>query len=331
MEKYKIPTNISTNLKINGVLHQLELRRFEPKDIHRIFMAWNNPQSYRYNSVEWDEKGVLDICKYSHPSKYGMYYMVLEDKTLGEIVGTCRFGDYNWASDDTEIWGFGYCVFREDDKDSYSVEDIRKTYEQDGLFRDTRYQNKGYGQKMLSIILDLAVKKGVKTIRDGADINNDGSLKVMIKNGFTHLMQVDNDGNPTTVDKEFDYEFTLDLQNGIPALLTEDAKQKAYKKLDDMRAMDNEKYKSEKQTLDKEHKIKSYLYLMLTKILKGTKETIKSEILNIYKDLYEEEKVNLNVLIEERLMTWSKNNDEEHKRNCKLLNFVKETLAQKLM
>ena len=34
------------------------LRRFEDKDIHRIFMAWNNPQSCRYNSVDCNEASV---------------------------------------------------------------------------------------------------------------------------------------------------------------------------------------------------------------------------------------------------------------------------------
>lgn len=326
--RYKIPTEITTDLVINGEPHELVLRRFEPKDVHRIFMAWNNPQSYRYNAIDWDENRIWDISKYSHPSECGMYYMVLEDKTIGEIVGTCRFGDYNWESDNADIWGFGYCVFRGDDKESYSVEDIRGTYELDGLVRDTRYQNKGYGQKMLSMILDFAVKKGVKTIRDGADINNDGSLKVMIKNGFTHLMQEDKEGNPTTVDKDFDYEFSLDLTNGIPAMLDGKDREGAYKKLDEMRDVDNKRYGAEKQNLDVKHKAKSYLYLILTKILNGTKETNESIILDVYNSLNEDEQALLISVLEDIYNAWNENNDEESKRNCKLLTLIKTTLTE---
>lgn len=328
MKTYKIPMEITTDLVINGEKHELVLRRFEPKDIHRIFMAWNNPQSYRYNAIDWDENCILDISKYSHPSEFGMYYMVLEDKTIGEIVGTCRFGDYNWTSDNTDIWGFGYCVFRGDDKEFYSVEDIRKTYEKNGLFKDTKFQNKGYGQKMLSMILEFAEKKGIKKIRDGADINNDGSLKVMIKNGFTHLMQEDKEGNPTSVDEDFDYEFSLDLTNGIPAMLDGKDKERAYKKLDKMREIDNKRFRKEKQDLDNRHKAKSYLYLILTKILNCAKETSKSVILDVYNSLSEDEQVLLFAMLEDRYNAWSKNKDEESWRNCKLLTLIKTTLSE---
>ena len=41
----------------NKTKHYL-LRRFEKKDVNRIFKAWNNPQSYRYNSIDWNKRDV---------------------------------------------------------------------------------------------------------------------------------------------------------------------------------------------------------------------------------------------------------------------------------
>ena len=302
------------------------LRRFKNEDVHRIFMAWNNPQSYRYNSIDWSEDDIREISEYKFPTEWGMYYMVLENKSRNEIVGTCRFGDYNWESDNTKIWGFGYCVFRGDDKEEYSLDDIRKTYQAGGLTRDNKYQSKGYGQKMLEIILDLAEEKGIEEVRDGADINNDGSLKVMIKNGFKHVMQQDEDGNETNVDDECDYEFSLPLIAGRPPMLNGKAKERAYTKLDEMRNQDRITYKDKKEELDWEHQCKSFMYLMFTKIQKLEKQCleladIKQHLFEILNQLSNREFDGVFNVINSCDANWKQDNE-----NRKYLNIVKDAM-----
>ena len=95
-----------------------------------------------------------------------------------------------------------------------------------------------------------------------------------------------------------------------------------------MREIDNKRFRKEKQDLDNKHKAKSYLYLILTKIIKGAKETSKSVILDVYNSLNEDEQSLLISVLEDRYKAWSKNKDEESERNCKLLTLIKTTLSE---
>ena len=168
------------------------LRRFKEEDIHRIFMAWNNPQSYRYNSIDWRESSVKELSECSWPSSWGMYFFVLEDLTTNEIVSTCRFGGM-CEENEEKIWDFGYSTFRGDDKGNYTIEDIREVFK-NGVKKDSKSWGKGYSSIMLAEIIKIAQKEGVKKLISGADGMNWGSQKVMIKNGMT-FYEIEKDGD----------------------------------------------------------------------------------------------------------------------------------------
>lgn len=59
---------------------RLILRPITKKDVHRIHTAWNNPQSYLYNSIDWNEEDVAELCDRPTGGISGMYFMVAELK-----------------------------------------------------------------------------------------------------------------------------------------------------------------------------------------------------------------------------------------------------------
>lgn len=104
-----------------------------------------------------------------------MYFRVVFSKETGELIGTCRFGKYYDATTN-DVWDFGFNVL-------------------------LSHWYKGYGGEIVAKIIELAKTQGVKKIRGGADIENYGSYKTMIKNGFDFV----------DYDKDGDYEYMLDL------------------------------------------------------------------------------------------------------------------------
>lgn len=168
------------------------LRRFENKDVERIFMAWNNPQSYRYNSVDWNKRDVQSLADESWPSSWGMYFMVLEDLENNQIVATCRFGG-DTKEKAEKVWDFGYSTFRSDDEEKYSVGDIRDVFK-NGVKKDELCWGKGYCSLMLDAIIKFAQDEGVDKLISGADGMNWGSQKVMMKSGFT-FYEIEKDGD----------------------------------------------------------------------------------------------------------------------------------------
>ena len=160
----------------------------------RIFKSWSNPQNYRYNEITWDFEDVNEMFDYDFPTDWGMYYMIAELKETGEIVATCRFGQY-YDDETNSIWDFGYNVLRGDDKESYTLEDVQKVFFDNGLIKDEVYWGKGYANEILGLIMSLARNEGKKKLRSGADIDNFGSIKAMVKKGFTFSC-IDEDGDP---------------------------------------------------------------------------------------------------------------------------------------
>lgn len=309
---------------------RLILRPFTKKDVDRIHMAWSNPQSYRYNSIDWDRSEVERLTETKLPTDYGMYLLVAELKqdvgTLkkGQIVATCRFGSPGYPENNNEHWGFGYCVFRSDDKQEYTLEDIRQTYKPDGLTRDELYQGHQFGQEILEAIILEAKKAGVKFIEDGADINNHGSLKVMIKNGFVHKMEMDKDGNLVDVDDDYDFTYTLDLTKPTEKPTKEEISRRWEEHL---RLVDknNKMYKTEKEELDKEHYLKSVLYLMFSRLKESKTKRQKKEVVEIFKQLNKDEIDNLLLVIKERKEIWQKYKNFEYLR---LLNVVESIMDE---
>ena len=82
---------------------KLILRRFSRNVAKRLYMAWTNPQAFRYNDIpevdmndenEWDCVG--DIADYGFPNNYGQYFFVIyrinPETEKEELIGNCRFG-----------------------------------------------------------------------------------------------------------------------------------------------------------------------------------------------------------------------------------------------
>ena len=152
----------------------------EEKEI--IIKSWNNPFNARYNATKDARKSVNEIVNQEEPTfqdldNYDdcMYFRVVFDKSTGALVGTCRFGKY-YKSENNECWDFGFNVL-------------------------LSHWCKGYGVEMIGKIIEISRLQGVKFIRGGADCENYGSYKAMIKNGFDYA----------GTDEDGDYEYILDI------------------------------------------------------------------------------------------------------------------------
>ncbi|MBQ8909062.1 MAG: GNAT family N-acetyltransferase [Clostridia bacterium] len=144
--------------------------------------SWANPFNARYNAMRDPYGSVEELCKLSQPTFKNlteyydyMYFRVAFSKETSEIIGTCRFGQYHKCTDNS-TWDFGFNVL-------------------------LKHWFKGYGVEILSCIGDIAKACGVKTIRGGADMENFGSYKAMVKNGYEYV----------GYDEDGDYEYLLDL------------------------------------------------------------------------------------------------------------------------
>ena len=137
--------------------------------------SWANPFNARYNSMRDPYKSVEEMCGWDEPTEWGNWYRVAFLKNTSEIVGTCRFGKYH-DSENFDIWDFGFNVV-------------------------LKHWFNGYGAEMVAKIIGLAKDNGAKTMIGGADIENFGSYKAMVRNGFK-FCGYDDDG---------DYRYTLDL------------------------------------------------------------------------------------------------------------------------
>lgn len=148
-----------------------------------IGKSWANPFNARYNSMRDPYGAVNDLASRPEPTftdleEYYDYmcYRVAFSKQTGEVVGTCRFGKYH-ASETLDVWDFGFNVL-------------------------LNHWGKGYGVEILSAILEQSKKAGAKQMVGGADIENYGSYKAMVRNGFEFV----------GYDEYGDYAYLLDLQ-----------------------------------------------------------------------------------------------------------------------
>ena len=202
---------------------KLILRRFSREHAKRLYMAWTNPQSYRYNDIpkvnpndqnEWDCVG--EIADRGFPSDEGMYFMTIHrinpQTNEEELIGNCRFGKcpYNDYKDRDDVWDMGFSIIRDDDKLEYTDEEIRRAFMSEeeqknnntpALYSDKTYWKNGYITEVIATILELAQQNGIKKVVSGADIHNLGSLKAHIKCGmklvkFNSKFKFDDDNDP---------------------------------------------------------------------------------------------------------------------------------------
>lgn len=144
--------------------------------------SWSNPFNARYNAMRDAYGSVEELSKQAEPTFKNledyddcMYFRVAFLKSTGEVVGTCRFGKY-YHSKTADFWDFGFNVL-------------------------LKHWFKGYGVEMVNKIIEIAKSRGVNKINGGADIENYGSYKAMVKNGFDYV-GYDDDG---------DYNYVLNL------------------------------------------------------------------------------------------------------------------------
>ena len=144
--------------------------------------SWSNPFNARYNTMRDAYASVEELAKQPEPTFNNledyddcMYFRVAFLKATGELVATCRFGKY-YHSKTADYWDFGFNVL-------------------------LKHWFKGLGAEMVKTIIEIAKTHGVNKINGGADIENYGSYKAMVKNGFDYV-GYDDDG---------DYKYVLDL------------------------------------------------------------------------------------------------------------------------
>ena len=167
---------------------RIEFRKFSElsEDQKRIIAkSWGNPFNQRYNYEPGDiyetvnELSLKQEPTFQNISDYydTMYFRAVFLKGSQELIGTCRYGKYH-GTDDASYWDFGF--------------DVR-----------IKYWFKGYGAEIIKNIISIARghEIDVKRIRGSADLENYGSYKAMIRNGFDYI-DYDSDG---------DYEYQLDL------------------------------------------------------------------------------------------------------------------------
>lgn len=149
--------------------------------------SWANPFNARYNAMRDPYGAVEELSQLSQPTFSNfedyydcMYFRVAFSKETGQIVATCRFGKYH-ASQNNDVWDFGFNVLLKD-------------------------WFKGYGAEILNAISNAARCHGVKKINGGADIENYGSYKAMVRAGYEY-QGYDEDG---------DYRYVLDLSKEMP-------------------------------------------------------------------------------------------------------------------
>ena len=158
--------------------------------------SWANPFNARFNGMKDPYGSVEKLSKLQDPTFNNlgdyydcMYFRVVRDKATNEIVGNCRYGKY-YDSEDNSIWDVGCNML-------------------------LKYWHSGYGVEVLTKIIELARNSGVKTIIGGADKENFGSYKAMIRSGFMY----------DCIDEDGDYRYRIDL-NKEP--LTSDERNKVW-------------------------------------------------------------------------------------------------------
>lgn len=214
---------------------KLILRRFSRNVAKRLYMAWTNPQAFRYNDIpevdmndenEWDCVG--DIADYDFPNNYGQYFFVIyrinPETEKEELIGNCRFGKcpYKKYRDQEGVWDFGFSIIRDDDKLEYSDEEIKRAFTSEeeqrktgikALYPDATYWGNGYITEVIATIIEVAKQNDVKKVVSGADIHNFGSCKAQVKNGMKLVR--DEEGN-VDFDEDGDPEFEIELDKNTP-------------------------------------------------------------------------------------------------------------------
>lgn len=226
--KYMINEVIFTEGRHTKTGEKPVLRRFSRENAKRLYMAWSNPQAYRYNDIpqvdfndenEWDCVG--EIADLPFPDQNGQYFFAIfriNQKTgKEELIGNCRFGKcpYKMYRDQDGVWDFGFSIIRGDDKLEYSEEEIKRAFmsaEEEkksgikALTPDTTYWGNGYITEVIATILQIAHQNGIRKVVSGADIHNYGSAKAQVKCGMK-FARFDDDKDP---------EFEIDLDQTIP-------------------------------------------------------------------------------------------------------------------
>ena len=151
-----------------------------------VIKSWSNPFNAKYNSMNNVKKSVKDLCLRTEPTFTDlnnyydcMCFRVAFDKITNKIVGTCRFGVY-YKLKSIDCWDFGFNVLLD-------------------------YWYMGFGTEIIQAIISIAHKQGIKTIVGSADIENLGSYKSMIKNGFEYGGR----------DVDGDYSYRLELNQRV--------------------------------------------------------------------------------------------------------------------
>lgn len=173
----------------NRELEFVPFRELTEEELHLIGKSWANPINARYNGMRDPYGSAIELSKLEEPTfidkdnyyDHNYYRAVFIKRNDGtgnrEMIGTCRYGNY-------EVWDFGFNIL------------LKHWFE-------------GFGAQILSHIIECEREAGATRIRGGADIENFGSYKAMVRNGFVMSRNPDEE-----LDSDGDFEYWLeDVQN----------------------------------------------------------------------------------------------------------------------
>ena len=157
-----------------------------------IIDCWKNPFCARFNAIKNPSQSVDELASKPEPSFSVMgensecwfdtnYFRVVLDKNSKEVVGVCRFGMY-FEKQNPNVWDFG-------------------------LFNVVMNRwGEGLGVEILKDVCEMVKSQGIKYLYAGADNDNFGSYRAMIKNGFKYA----------GLDEDDDFEYRRDLTKPMP-------------------------------------------------------------------------------------------------------------------
>ena len=173
----------------NRELEFVPFRELTDRELFLIGKSWANPINARYNGMRDPYGSAIELSKLDEPrfldkDNYydSNYYRAVFIKGNGhsehrELVGTCRYGNY-------KVWDFGFNIL-------------------------LKHWFKGLGAQILKHIIEVEQAYGANRIRGGADIENFGSYKAMVRNGCVMSRDIDKE-----LDSDGDFEYWLeDVQN----------------------------------------------------------------------------------------------------------------------
>lgn len=142
-------------LQKNIISERLIIRNMTEDDAIDVWKIWSSSENEKYMGDPVDSlEEVVSICKANINNKN--YLTVAALKEIGEVVGTCCFGNTNKDNE----WGFGYSIKQE-------------------------HWRKGYATEIVNAVIKFGYSGGITDFISDCAVENFASSKVLEKCGMS--------------------------------------------------------------------------------------------------------------------------------------------------